>query len=202
MRGETFFWPVNREMLKKILHVLFASSSRLVPAEAVRLSGGFAPLSWLVILLRGGALAVLAVAFSRALVTASVQIVALLKLPEVFRLEMVQPAVITALGGRLEMGLLAIVLILTLYRLLRSITGGLFVSAREILILSRSAFQAELLRIPLPRVDHISFRQFPGERLFRTGTIEIGYKGGIIEIPAVPRVERASGEISDALQSL
>lgn len=202
MRGETFFWPVNRELLKKALHVFFASSSRLIPAEAVRLSGGFAPLSWLVILLRGTALAFLAILFSRLLVYASVQIVALLKLPEVFRLEMVQPAVITAYGGTLEKGLLCAVLLISVYRLLRSITSGLYVSPREILFLSRSILQADLIRIPLPRVDHVSFRQFPGERLFRTGTMEIAWMGAVIEIPAVPRIERACAEISDALQSL
>lgn len=206
MRGKRgiLFWDVVRpsQLLSHIRHVVLPDPRRIIPDDAVRLVPFLSVAKLLRPLARALFLVGLVLVLESILVKGVVEFIRILKIPEVFRVESLTPAFIARVGGWISLLFLCLVGIDTVRNFAAALTTSLYLSARELCILSTLPFGADSARIPLRSVERIAFRQFPGERILGTGSIEIRTHSEILVFPGVPSVERTAAEISDAVQSL
>jgi len=120
----------------------------------------------------------------------------LLKFDKIFKFNFINKEFFNNLGLYFNLSGLFIILLFLIKNILSIYGTSIYITKNEIIIIKRLLFRASVSRILIKKIRNISFKQFFGERILKTGTIEIYFDNNyFIELNNIPDVESIAAHI-------
>ena len=177
----------------KLLHIAYPQIDRLLPESGERrpiFGASSAPLRLVPVLAEGIAWWLLILFVNWLLGDALFRAVVLFKLPEIFRVEFLNPEFFHGIARTFRKAAMLALFLWFSYRTLEVLGRHAFAVGSELFLIRRLPLAVRVTRIPFSRIRAVTFDQYPGERLFGSGEITLHWEGdGSLRLPTVLGVE-------------